>query len=314
MTTENTASVTVKAYGVYNEAMADAYVQLRDSVDHGSRFAKADSVIAEWIKSGLKSNKDAGGVPADNGVRIIDFGCGAGHLTRYLSQHVTDVGLIVGVDPSQPMIQRCIDAVHRNGGGDSSAGGTATLQYLVGDVCTDVNFRDRFLSQHGRRFQFALSQLALMQLPLYDQLVAFLQAMFDVLEPRGKTVIQVPVLESYTHIVAAGEDEVTHFADAQWTAGILEQLSQLERDRKSLKVKCSRSSVVFDSTNYYWTNRLILDAMESVGFRQIQLKLPSNDGQLNTQTDFSVATNFCLPGSSGNGFSSTLGRFFMASK
>jgi len=40
------------------------------------------------------------------GDKIIDFGCGSGEVTLKLSEIVADVGVVVGVDSSQSMIDK----------------------------------------------------------------------------------------------------------------------------------------------------------------------------------------------------------------
>ncbi|MFC4906224.1 class I SAM-dependent methyltransferase [Actinomadura gamaensis] len=102
------------------------------------------------------------------GARILDVGCGTGYLTRILAPVVDGEGEVVGLDPSEPMI----DYARRRA--------PANCTYVV------AGGRDTGLPDAS--FDVVVSSLAVHHMPVNDRAPAFAE-MFRVLRPGGRLLI-----------------------------------------------------------------------------------------------------------------------------
>ncbi|MCP2339776.1 class I SAM-dependent methyltransferase [Actinomadura rupiterrae] len=101
------------------------------------------------------------------GVRVLDVGCGTGYLTRILSTVVGD-GEVVGLDPSEPMVEYARRRAPAN--------------------CTYVVAGGRETGLPDGSFDVVVSSLAVHHMPVDDRAPAFAE-MFRVLRPGGTLLI-----------------------------------------------------------------------------------------------------------------------------
>jgi SAM-dependent methyltransferase len=111
------------------------------------------------------------GLPRER-TSALDFGCGAGRLTRALSEHFERC---VGVDISAPMVD-----LARSYNADRPG-----CEFAVNDSADLARFPDG-------EFDFVLSHITLQHVPGPDVLLGYIGELVRVLRPGGALVFQVP--------------------------------------------------------------------------------------------------------------------------
>ena len=104
--------------------------------------------------------------------RALDFGCGAGRLTRALSYRFESC---VGVDIAEPMIEVARD-LNRDRPG---------CEFLVNDNDDLARFEDA-------TFDFVVSHIVLQHVPGRDAILRYIDELVRVLRPGGALVFQLP--------------------------------------------------------------------------------------------------------------------------
>lgn len=133
----------------------------------------------EFFKSGKMEVDAAIQILLNNGVVIskkqlaMDFGCGAGRLTRALTDHFEKV---VGIDASQTMVD-----IARTGNAD-----------LKSNLSFQLNEKDDLSILPTNSVSFALSFIVLQHIP-FPQSLKFVSEFVRILEKDGIAVFQVPV-------------------------------------------------------------------------------------------------------------------------
>jgi ubiquinone/menaquinone biosynthesis C-methylase UbiE len=102
----------------------------------------------------------------------LDFGCGAGRLTRALSSRFEHC---IGVDIAEPMIEVARD-LNRDRPG---------CEFLVNDNDDLARFRDE-------TFDFVVAHIVLQHVPGRDSILRYIGELARVLRPGGALVFQVP--------------------------------------------------------------------------------------------------------------------------
>jgi len=134
--------------------------------DLGEFLASGKDVV-----DGIWSRGAAFGVPAGTATGL-DFGCGAGRLTRAMARHVTTV---TGVDIAESMI--------------------AQARRLNADLpsCSFATHRAEDLRAFGdRTFDVVMSLLVLQHLPSVQLIETYLAEFVRVLAPGGLLAVQLP--------------------------------------------------------------------------------------------------------------------------
>jgi SAM-dependent methyltransferase len=111
------------------------------------------------------------GRPLEHG-RALDFGCGAGRLTRGLGAHFDNA---VGVDISEQMIVTARE-----------------LNADVPNVAFEVNAGSDLAALESASFDLAYTQLVLQHLPSQAAILGYAGELVRVLRPGGIAVLQVP--------------------------------------------------------------------------------------------------------------------------
>jgi SAM-dependent methyltransferase len=154
-------------------AQTDAlWAVLTDPARKGGRWTVEEFLAAgeTEIEAVLERTAALGG-PARRG-RALDFGCGAGRLTRALSLRFDEA---VGVDVSPEMVRR---ARELNGDRDNVE--------LVVNAAPDLAFLP------SRSFDLAYSNIVLQHLPSSDLAASFARELLRVTAPDGVAVFQAP--------------------------------------------------------------------------------------------------------------------------
>lgn len=146
---------------------------LTDNSKKGEKWNPED-----FFKSGEKEVEAALQILEDNGVVIskrelaIDFGCGAGRLSRALTPHFTKV---VGIDASPTMIE-----IAKKGNED-----------LKPQLGFELNEKGDLSLLPSNSVSFALSFIVLQHIP-FPQSLQFVSEFTRVLEKDGIAIFQVP--------------------------------------------------------------------------------------------------------------------------
>lgn len=133
----------------------------------------------EFFKSGKMEVDAAIEILVNNGVEIskkqmaMDFGCGAGRLSRALTEHFDKV---VGVDASQTMVD-----IARKGNED-----------LEPNLSFQLNEKGDLSLLPSNSVSFALSFIVLQHIP-FPQSLKFVSEFVRILEKQGIAIFQVPV-------------------------------------------------------------------------------------------------------------------------
>jgi SAM-dependent methyltransferase len=145
--------------------------------------------VAEFLRTGedeieeLLARAGELGLPAAFG-RALDFGCGAGRLTRALAGRF---GECVGVDISEAMVAEALRI-------NADCGGCT---FLVNDTADLRRFPDA-------SFDFVYSTLVLQHLPGRRLVAAYLAEFVRVVSPGGAAVFQLPSSLGLLHRLQAG--------------------------------------------------------------------------------------------------------------
>jgi ubiquinone/menaquinone biosynthesis C-methylase UbiE len=105
---------------------------------------------------------------ARSGERVLDVGCGSGYFSRRIAPVVGPAGAVVGIDPSQPMLDYA--AAHTPANCTFQAAGAENLPFADGS------------------FDLVVSSLAFHHIPA-DRRADALAEMFRVLRPGGRLFI-----------------------------------------------------------------------------------------------------------------------------
>jgi SAM-dependent methyltransferase len=111
------------------------------------------------------------GLPRRHGA-ALDFGCGAGRLTRALS---TRFGSCVGVDIAEPMVE-----LAQEFNGDRPG-----CMFAVNDSDDLARFQDA-------SFDFVVSHITLQHVPGRERILGYIREFVRVLRPGGAVVFQLP--------------------------------------------------------------------------------------------------------------------------
>ena len=129
-------------------------------------FASGERDVVDFLET-----CDRYGLPAARSA-ALDFGCGAGRLTRALS---TRFNHCTGVDISEPMINLARD-LNRD---------TSGCEFLLND-------RDDLSLFEDESFDFVVSQLVLQHVPDREAILRYVHEFARVLRPGGALLFQVP--------------------------------------------------------------------------------------------------------------------------
>lgn len=133
----------------------------------------------DFFKSGEKEIDAAIDILLKNDIKIskkdlaIDFGCGAGRLSRALTKHFDKV---IGVDASQTMVD-----IARKGNED-----------LKTSLSFELNEKGDLSFMPSEKVSFALSFIVLQHIP-FPQSLGFVSEFVRILEKDGIAIFQVPV-------------------------------------------------------------------------------------------------------------------------
>jgi ubiquinone/menaquinone biosynthesis C-methylase UbiE len=133
---------------------------------HDEFFASGERDVAHFLEV-----CGGHGLPAGR-TRAFDFGCGAGRLTRALSERFESC---VGVDIAAPMIELARDM-------NSDRPGCAFV----------VNPRDDLALFEDESFDFVVSHIVLQHVPGRDAILRYVAELARVLRPGGALVFQLP--------------------------------------------------------------------------------------------------------------------------
>ncbi len=125
------------------------------------------------------------------GMKVVDFGCGTGTMTRTLASMVGPTGSVTGVDVNAAQLEQATEACLRDC--------LTNTQFVEGDACNTGLDRESF--------DLVYCRFLLLHLP---DPVACLHEMWDVLKPGGILLVEDGDLASATSVPATALDA---FAD-----------------------------------------------------------------------------------------------------
>ncbi|UBF28285.1 methyltransferase domain-containing protein [Kovacikia minuta CCNUW1] len=107
----------------------------------------------------------------DEGMQVVDVGCGTGNITRWLAQQVGDMGSVIGLDASSAQIEQALILTNETG--------LTNVTFQVGDIYNPG------LPLHS--FDLVYCRLVLMHL---THPIAALRQLKALLKPGGKLVCE----------------------------------------------------------------------------------------------------------------------------